>query len=140
MLQSACWSPLFRAGPDVPAERLPSHHSSVGSPSQFDLFYVTVSPCCPYSSPSISHLLCFLNILLHFSLFPIFPLLLSVPVPLPLLPSSPLPPPRSPFLPMSSIVLPIFLLHPFPSLSSFLICPPSLHYNYAIFFNAVFCN
>lgn len=56
-LRSACWSSLFRARPDVPAERLPSHHSSVGSPGQLSLYYVTVPFTPLLLSPSLSHLL-----------------------------------------------------------------------------------
>lgn len=62
---------LFRAGPDVPAERLPSYHSSVGSPDLLTpllrhcnpplLFTSLPSPpawfpvhLCPFSFPSSS--------------------------------------------------------------------------------------
>lgn len=49
---------LFKARPDVPAESLPSHHSSVGSPGQLTLSHITVSTCShsapPQPSPHIS--------------------------------------------------------------------------------------
>lgn len=51
---------LFRPRPDVPAERLPSYHSSVGSPAALSTSYVTVSPSSLI--PYLFHLLCFLYI------------------------------------------------------------------------------
>lgn len=79
---------LFRPRPDVPAERLPSYHSSVGSPAALSTSYVTVSPSSlipfppalfslhpqhllpSYLSPSYSFPSFLLFLLLPYSLLP----------------------------------------------------------------------
>lgn len=104
-LQSASRSHCLEAGPDVPAERLPSHHSSAreSTPPSYSPFVSFTPPLL--SSLHLSQLPCFLYILLHICFL--------------------LPTPYSffPFLyPSSSI----FISSASPALS--LPCPPSLPY------------
>lgn len=128
---------LFRAGPDVPSERLPSHHSSVGSPGLLSLSYVTVSPLSPllclpcfpsFYSPtfssvplffsSFSPLLSFLSLAYIYSPFLSSPLISFISAPLPSLSYL--------FLSLLLISLLSPLCSPFPFLSPPLFLPFSL--------------